>query len=514
MEWLFLVVTVVAVGLATILLEIAKVIWWKPLQLKKYFESQGLEGPPYKLFYGNAPDIVRMASQESSKPLTLSDHNIFARVNRAFDQWRKAYGQEFVFWFGTKPRLFVPHPELAKEILSSKFGHYKKIQSRPEKRQGLTQLQGEKWAQHRRILNPAFRMELLKGMTPLFVESTVNMLQEWSKLVSLGSKEIDVHKEFGILTSDVISRTAFGSSYTEGKRIFDLQAQHLVLMFERFRSVQIPGSRFLPTRKNRQQWWYSKEIRRCIRQVIEGRESAVSNKKAEDYGTDLLGLMMTSNKRQGGGKLQNMSMTVDEIITECQTFYLAGQETTATLLTWTIILLGMHQDWQERARREVLEVCGKNDFPNADAVNGLKIVGMVLNECLRLYPPVLGLTRQTYKAMQLGRFSIPEGTGLLISILAIHHDPALWGNDVLEFNPERFSQGFSKAAKHPMAFMPFGLGPKSCIGQNLSLLEAKVVLAMILQRFSFVISSHYIHAPVQRIMLKPQHGAQVIFHTN
>ncbi|GLJ13578.1 hypothetical protein SUGI_0215710 [Cryptomeria japonica] len=267
---------------------------------------------------------------------------------------------------------------------------------------------------------------------------------------------------------------------------------------------------FLPTRKNRQRWSLEKEIKRCIMQVIEGKERTACE-NLEDYGTDLLGLMMTSQKKDGRG---NMSMTTDEIFAECRNFYAAGQETTSILLTWTMVLMGMHPEWQERARKEVLEVCGKIGFPNADTVNGLKIVGMILNESLRLYPPAVIITRQTSKPIMLGRFSIPAGTQLEIPILQIHHDQAFWGESVNEFNPERFSQGILKAAKHPMAFMPFALGPRICIGQNYALLEVKIILAMILQRFSFVISPNYIHAPVQSFLLKPQHGAQIMLHMN
>lgn len=123
-----------------------------------------------------------------------------------------------------------------------------------------------------------------------------------------------------------------------------------------------------------QQWWLTKEISNCARQVIESRERTVRVGKSADYGTDLLGLMMNANKEQGEKGQKNIDMTTDEIIAECRTFYTAGEATTTILLTWTMILLGMHQDWQEQARKEVLEVCGKNDFPNADTVNGLKIV--------------------------------------------------------------------------------------------------------------------------------------------
>ncbi|XP_057827275.2 cytochrome P450 734A1 [Cryptomeria japonica] len=514
MEWVSCVVALVSAGLGLFLLMVARNIWWTPLQIKKYFEAQGIGGPPYKLLYGNAPDIVQMAKQESSKPF-LSGHNIIPRVLPAFHQWGKIYGRDYVYWFGTKPRFLVPHPELAKEVLSNKFGHYGKVKFQQSGVQGLAGLEGERWAQHRRILNPAFHMEALKGMIPSIAESGTNMCREWRNLISSGSNEIDVFKEFSVLTSDIISRTAFGSSYAEGNHIFHLLAQQILLLVERMRRVYIPGSRFIPTKDNRLGWWLDKEIKRCIRQVIEGRERNASIENSSDYGTDLLGLMMNSNKKQGGGKLQNnMSMTIDEVIAECRTFYIAGQETTTILLTWTMVLLGMHQDWQDRARREVLEVCGTNEFPNADAVNGLKIMGMILNESLRLYPPLVALHRQPLKPMKLGKASIPAGTHLQIPIIAMHHDPLLWGNDVHEFNPERFSQGISKAAKHPMAFMPFSVGPRFCIGQNFALLEAKVVLAMILQRFSFVISPHYIHEPVQSFTLKPKYGAQVIFHIN
>jgi cytochrome P450 len=116
--------------------------------------------------------------------------------------------------------------------------------------------------------------------------------------------------------------------------------------------------------------------------------------------------------------------------------------------------------------------------------------------------------------MKLGRLSIPAGIGLLLPILAIHHDPSLWGNDAKEFNPSRFSEGIAKAAKHPLAFMPFGNGPRICVGQNFALLEAKVVLAMVLQQFSFVTSPSYAHAPILVLTMQPQHGAQVILHMN
>lgn len=136
-------------------------------------------------------------------------------------------------------------------------------------------------------------------------------------------------------------------------------------------------------------------------------------------------------------------------------------------------------------------------------------VSMILYEALRLYSGG-NMIRQTYKRMELGKFSIPPGVELALPMLLIQHDPELWGDDAHEFNPGRFSGGISNASKHPMVFLLFGGGPRICIGQNFALMEAKIAFAMILQQFSFDLSPSYIHAPITVITNHPKYGAQVI----
>lgn len=134
---------------------------------------------------------------------------------------------------------------------------------------------------------------------------------------------------------------------------------------------------------------------------------------------------------------------------------------------------------------------------------------MILYEVLRLYPPATFLNRRTYKDMELGGIKYPAGINLMLPLLFIHHDPDIWGKDASEFNPARFADGISNATKHQGAFFPFGGGPRICIGQNFALLEAKMALCAILQRFSFELSPSYTHAPYTVITLHPQHGAQI-----
>ncbi|MED6190142.1 hypothetical protein PIB30_102837, partial [Stylosanthes scabra] len=137
-------------------------------------------------------------------------------------------------------------------------------------------------------------------------------------------------------------------------------------------------------------------------------------------------------------------------------------------------------------------------------------VGMILYEVLRLYPSLPFITRTTKKEMKLGDLTVPEGVEIQFPILLVHQDFEFWGDDAKQFNPERFSEGVLKATNGKASFFPFGWGPRVCLGQNFSLMEAKMALSEILQHFSFELSPSYIHAPLLMGSLRPQHGAHII----
>jgi cytochrome P450 len=351
-------------------------IWWTPVRLKMSFESQGISGPPYRLLYGNTVEVVEMMKEANSVPMELSTHNILPRVLPEIHRWTMAYGKNFVYWFGPVPRLVIPQPELIKELLCHKFEQYEKPEPIPQIRQlcgdGLANSQGEKWARQRRFLSPAFHAEALKSMVPVVVASATYLLDKWNEAVDSGEKEIEVFNEFRNLTADVIARTAFGSSYMEGKHIFDLQTEQAILVVESFRNFFIPGYRFLPTRSNLKGRRLDREIQRSLREIISNREKNMRVEEV-DENKDLLGLILMAAKKGTGEK--HLSMSFQDMIDECKTFFVAGHETPSILLTWTVILLAMYTDWQDLAMEEVLRLCKYGSSRGADTLSPITVYG-------------------------------------------------------------------------------------------------------------------------------------------
>ncbi|KAJ0962626.1 hypothetical protein J5N97_027748 [Dioscorea zingiberensis] len=207
--------------------------WWKPKMLEMQLRRQGLQGNKYRLLTGNIKDEQEALKKAWSRPMELA-HKIVPRMVR---------------WAGTSPRVNIWDPDMLREVMLNKSGHFLKQKVNPLVRllaHGIASLEGEAWAQRRKLINPAFHTKKLKGMVPAFQTSCTDLVKRWKKLMSAeGSCELDVWSELQNLTADVISRTAFGSSFEEGKKIFELQKEQGVLVIEAARSLYVPGFRYI-----------------------------------------------------------------------------------------------------------------------------------------------------------------------------------------------------------------------------------------------------------------------------
>ncbi|KAL6186712.1 hypothetical protein ACLB2K_042831 [Fragaria x ananassa] len=423
-----------------------------------------------------------MKKEIMSRPMKLT-HDILPAVQPHIHSWTKLYGNIFLQWHGSQPQLVIVEPELCKEILNNKDGAYmkKKPQGYVKKLMlnGLGTTEGKKWMKLRKVTNHAFHGASLKFMIPEMISSAEMMLEGWK---NHEGKEIEVYEQFRLLTSEVISRTAFGSSYLEGKNIFDNMVKLSFFLVKNSSPILFPGlGRFLKTSDEVESDKLEKAIYNSIVELVKKRE-------------ELAGV------------------SIDELVGECKTFFFAGQETTNTLLAWTVFLLAHHTDWQQEARKEVPQLFGQQT-PDSDGLTKLKIMSMIIIECQRLYPPVLNLVRIVKREARVGNLIVPANMEVHIPTLALHHEPLIWGEDVQLFKPERFSEGVAKGTNRNIgAFLPFGMGPRICPGFNFATTEAKIALSMILQRYSFTLSPGYVHSPHDYITVRPQHGVQVMLH--
>ncbi|GJN00701.1 hypothetical protein PR202_ga17898 [Eleusine coracana subsp. coracana] len=279
---------------------------WRPYAAARAFTRQGVRGPAYRFFVGNNEEVKAMRAATSGVTLDLRSHDFISRVMPHYRAWTSRYGKVFLSWYGSKPTLCVGDYDMVKRVLSDRSGLYAKTDPGPEilalLGMGLVFTEGDDWARHRRVVHPAFAMDKLKSMTGTMAACAAEVIGAWAaRAAAKGNNKkfftIEVGQQFQELTADVISHTAFGSSFRQGKEVFLAQRELQFIRLER-------------------------KVRGTLMEIIHERLAAA--KESRGYGTDLLGLMLEANAA-GGGKRVIMSM--DEIIDECKTFFFAGHDT-------------------------------------------------------------------------------------------------------------------------------------------------------------------------------------------
>ncbi|KAJ6761360.1 CYTOCHROME P450 FAMILY 72 PROTEIN [Salix purpurea] len=499
--------------------------WISPAGVYLKLKKNGFGGPTPNFPLGNHKEIKNISraaaaaaaasSSSSSYTTTFSSsetskisNDIHSSVFPYFSQWQKSHGKVFIYWLGTEPFLYIADPEFLRKMSSGVMGKsWGKPQVFKQDREpmfgnGLVMVEGDEWVRHRHVITPAFSPANLKAMSSLMVESTTKMLDKWAALINSGSREIDVEREITATAGEIIAKTSFGISYENGRKVFEKLRAMQITLFKSNRYVGVPFSKLMCPGKTLEAKKLGKEIDAILLTIVRARKS--SNDRCGQK--DLLGLLLQENGVDG--RLGKM-LTTRELVDECKTFFFGGHETTALALSWTLLLLARHPEWQNHLREEIRGVTGDKEI-DFTKLAGLKKMGWVMNEVLRLYSPAPNVQRQAREDIQVDDLVIPNGTNMWIDVVAMHHDPKLWGDDVNEFKPERFKDDLYGGCKHKMGFLPFGFGGRMCIGRNLTMMEYKIVLTLVLTRFSFSISPSYSHSPAIVLSLRPSNGLPLI----
>ena len=410
---------------------------------------------------------------------------------------RAAYEEDFVASLsGPRPYACVTSPGLVKTVLldeRDKFGKRSQIRLLgPLLGKGILTSEGADWRWQRQASAPMFRQEDLLGFVPTFVRSTGKLLDGWRAQAGGEAQVRPIDRDMARVTFDVISATLLPSAdETVGRAVERSVA--------RFQAAGAWGQLFALARIP--QWLPRPGFFSGRRSVIELR-SAVAQMMRERHKQaaapdDLMNRLMRARDPETG-----QTMNDEQLIDNLLTFYLAGHETTARALTWTLYLLARSSEWTERLANEIETVTGGAPV-EASHIERLVLVQQVLKESMRLYPPVPLMSRQGLVETMLAGHALPAATSVVMPIYVIHRHRKRWEQPD-DFNPERFAPA-REAKIERYQYMPFGAGPRICIGRAFAEIEATAMLATLLQHARFAPAGHE-PQPVARVTLLPQGG--------
>jgi len=366
----------------------------------------------------------------------------------------------------------VNHPDIVEEILTDRDRFVKASQSREDLGdllgQGLVLSEGELWERQRQRIQPAFYMEQIADYTESMVSAVEQAADEWT-----GEPVVNVEDEMKALTLRILVTSIFGGEIDyEGQQIRETVEK----LQEPGQPAKQPIARMVPRWVPIPMWRRYKEGIREMESVIETFVEARRGEAAQH--DDLLSRLLTSTDEDGDGMSEKL------LRDELMTFLFAGHETTATALTFTWYLLSQHPEVERKLHAEVDAVLdgGPATFDN---LPDLEYTEHVIQESMRLYPPVPQIPRETTEPVELGGYAVPEGVTIAPSQWTIHRDGRFWEQPA-QFRPERFA---TERDRPRFAYFPFGGGPRRCIGQQFAMVEAKLILASLAHRYRLRLQS-------------------------
>lgn len=425
----------------------------------------GLKGPLPKPFIGNVFDYGGVRQH-------------IAQIKR-----QEKYGRIYALLHYNIPTIYVADPEMIKTIMVKEFANFTNrfpiTKASYPFSKTVVRSDDQDWKRLRSLLVPSFSTAKLKSSIPFISDSCDNIIEDFFQAERQGTV-IDVWKIFGKLSISTIVATVFGLEFESNQHKHKIISATSALLRNQTNIIQfiliyaflimallepLTGGKII---KSVMFLWST--IDNAIQQRRKNINQGIPSRK------DILQHMIEA------GELDKLSN--DEIISQALIFLIAGYETTASSLAFACHVLATNPDVQKKLIQEIDSKCPSEDDLNYETIINLPYLDMVISETLRLYPPAFFITRQTKCDINLHNICIPNNVMIVFPIYAVHHNPELWPEPE-KFIPERFTPE-EKAKRHPYSYIPFGGGPRMCIGMKLALLEVKLALAKLLHHVEFM----------------------------
>ncbi|MGZ4958385.1 MAG: cytochrome P450 [Methylomonas sp.] len=416
---------------------------------------------------------------------------------QAFCDWQREYGDLVGFRIATQKFYLFSHPKLVEQALIKQSDVFVKMYN-PEKPkglglvlgQGLVTSKGDLWQRQRRLIQPVFQRSNLASLLPQIAMAGKHLLSRW-RLRGDGA-EVNLCDEMMRMTLEVITQTMFSTSVLDkidqiGPAL-ETALRHAAK--NAFNPVAVPL--WMPTQANQAFTRSMALLDEVIYGIIEQRRAKPSNQP------DLLDMLLEA-RDQGSGKKMTDQQIRDEVIT----IFAAGHETTSNLLSWTLYLLAKNPDVLCKLREE-LEAMPKDKIPKSSDLQGLSYIRAVLNESMRIRPPVGIMIRKLSQDTKVDGYAINAGSLAIFSIYNIHHHPEFWPEPE-RFDPDRFLTNENRR----FSYMPFGTGERVCIGNHFAMLESQLLLSMIVQCYDIELLSEDDAVIDMAVSLRPKGGLPV-----
>jgi cytochrome P450 len=417
-------------------------------------------------------------------------------------KYGKIHGGTFRIYFGgVKEAIVTTDPVVIQHVLKTNSDNYYKSHIQKKRMghflgKGLLTTEGEAWKTQRRLIQTGFERKQLEVLSSIMQDSLADSLRDFDRQARTGP--VDIYPLMMKITFSMVGRSLFGARLKEEDIDLISLAISTVQEFMVRQTIQpYLNPWFAVSGELRRHW----ELRSRAFRVL---DEYLQRRRNEAPGHDLLQILMDARYSDGHG------MPDDLIVSESMQLLVAGHETSSNALSWLLYLLSLRPDCVERVREEFDAVLGEKPLTFSD-VPKFEFTTQVIMEALRLYPPFWMVDREALADDRAGDVDIPRGSTVVVFIYGVHHSPQYWENPE-SFDVERFAKGNNNDKLHtPYAHLPFGAGPRGCIGGNYAMLQMLMILSVLLRKYDFSLVPGQNIEPRPMVILRPEHGIRMSF---